>query len=55
MPQALRHVIPNLVNSFISLFRTLLVSIRRAVESPGIVACGVFPTPKLVRRQTTAL
>ena len=40
MPQALRHVIPNLVNSFISLFKdTSLVSIVALFDLLGI-SCG---------------
>ena len=42
MPQALRHVIPGLVNSFIALFKdTSLVSIVAMFDLLGIVAGGV--------------
>ena len=42
MPQALRHVIPGLVNSFIALFKdTSLVSIVALFDLLGIVAGGV--------------
>ena len=46
MPQALRHVIPGLVNSFIALFKdTSLVSIVALVRSARFVAGLVRPIP----------
>jgi general L-amino acid transport system permease protein len=43
MPQALRHVIPGLVNSFIALFKdTTLVSIVGIVRSARAIACVVL-------------